>query len=127
MEARTLDRMTTWITGAAIPIVLASLLASVDTAIGAAAGAALAVINWRVIRGIAGAVVRANDAARARMMLLLVGKTGLVLALVALFVRVFDATGLLLGVSAMVIGVLGGAIHTHVVDRDRDLVAEGED
>jgi hypothetical protein len=115
MERRTIDLVTTWIRRLALPMILVAwLTGGGDAAIGALGGAVLALANWTVIRRIALEVVTASDAARARMAFLLVVKTGVIGALVMLFARVFDATGLLLGVSAMVVGVLAGAMHAHV-------------
>jgi hypothetical protein len=114
MEHRILDVITAWIGGLALPLVLfASVVGGFEAGIGAVAGVGLAVLDWAVIRRIALTVGATGGVRCMRWLVLWVGKTVAVMALVLACAAVFDATGLVLGVSAMVIGIFAGAVHAH--------------
>jgi hypothetical protein len=123
MESTTVQRITQWIRGLALGAVgIAFACGGLECAIGAAAGGALALGNWLAIRWLAGAVLRGSDRMRARLTSLVVFKTITVMTLAAVLVRLFDPTGLVLGVSAFVLGLLAGALHDHIASsKDGDL------
>ena len=91
--------------------------------------ASLAMFNWLVIRWVASAIVRRGERGFA-LMAVLVAKIGFVLAGAAVMLRIFDATGLILGVSALVTGLFGGALQLHfngsLGGEDEGVVAAGE-
>lgn len=128
MERQTIERITKWVAGLSLPlIVVAFLLGGVEVAIGAAAGAALSVGNWMALRWMVHRILVASDRARAVLMLLLVVKMGLVLVLSAVLLRFVDAMGFTIGMGALVLGVLFGALQGHLLDPDTsDGASEGE-
>lgn len=112
MQPRTIDRITSWITGLALPLVLlAFALGGAETAIGAAAGAALSVVNWLALCWLVRRMIGAGERARAGMTFLLVAKMGAVLALAAWLLRHVDGLGLAIGMGGWVLGVLAGSVH----------------
>ncbi|MDQ3033244.1 MAG: hypothetical protein M3Y87_12570 [Myxococcota bacterium] len=123
MERRIIDTITIWTGAVALPlIVLAYLSGGVERASGAAAGASLAFVNWLVLRWVMAGLVRRHGGAalpggqavgQGTLMAVLVAKIGFVLAGAAVMLRVFEPTGLVIGVSALVLGMFGGALHAH--------------
>lgn len=130
MEHRIIDTITRWVGGSTLPLVLIALASGgVERMLGAVAGASLAMFNWLVIRWVASAIVRRGERGFA-LMAVLVAKIGFVLAGAAVMLRIFDATGLILGVSALVTGLFGGALQLHfngsLGGEDEGVVAAGE-
>ncbi len=114
MERRIIDTITIWTGAFALPLIaFAYLSGGLERASGAAAGAALAFVNWLVIRFVAAGLMRRGDRSRGTLMSVLVAKIGFVLAGAAVMLRVFDPTGLVIGVSVLVLGMFGGALHAH--------------
>ena len=113
MEHRIVDTITRWVGASTLPlVVIAFAFGGLERGLGAVAGAALALINWLVIRWVVLAIVRRGERGFA-LTSVLVAKIGFVLAGAAILLRIFDATGLILGVSALVTGLFGGALHLH--------------
>jgi hypothetical protein len=127
MERRTIERITKWVTGLALPLILvAYLLGGSDAAIGAAAGALLAVANWMGLRWLVTKMIVAGDRARAILTLLLVAKMGAVLGIAALLLQYVDAMGFTIGMGALVLGVVIGAVQGHLDgENDDGELAEG--
>lgn len=130
MEHRIIDTITRWVGGSTLPLVLIALVTGgVDRMLGAVAGASLAMFNWLVIRWVTSAIVRRGERGFG-LMAVLVAKIGFVLAGAAVMLRIFDATGLVLGVSALVTGLFGGALHLHfngsLRGNDEDVAPAGE-
>ena len=115
MDTRILDRITQHIAVLALPMVLVALwLGGMPSAIGALAGSALAFVNWLAFRFLLRMLMRVSEKAKSVLMILLVAKMGLVLFLASALVRVFDPLGVLLGMGALVLGILGGTIHAQM-------------
>lgn len=130
MEHRIVDMITRWVGGSTLPLVLIAFVSGgVDRMLGAVAGASLAMFNWLVIRWVVTEIVRRGERGFG-LMAVLVAKIGFVLAGAAVMLRIFDATGLILGVSALVTGLFGGALHLHFNGSlgadDERVVAAGE-
>jgi hypothetical protein len=127
MERKAIERMTAWMRGLVLPIVLVAFLSfGADAAIGAAIGGAIALANWAVITWVARRLLALEGFEGRQQMvagLLLVKVLG-VLAILAIAMRLFDVRGLLLGVSTMFLGVVAGAIHTQVRSGDADASAD---
>lgn len=121
METKTIERITRWVAGLALPLVLvAFVVLGTDAGIGALAGAALSVANWMALRWLVQKIMAAGDRARAVLMLLLVVKMGAVLALASVLLRLVDGLGFTIGMGALVLGVLIGALHGHLLGETGD-------
>lgn len=117
MEARALELMTRWIRGMALPLaIVAFVWRGPNGALGSLAGSALAIGNWALVCWFCETLLRRGEAGGARLMVLLAAKSGFVCMVASILLRVFDPTGLLLGVSAMVLGIVGGALHAHALE-----------
>ncbi|UJR80090.1 hypothetical protein [Sandaracinus amylolyticus] len=113
MEHRIVDTITRWVGASTLPLVVIAFVGGgFERGLGAIAGASLAVLNWLVIRWVVMAIVRRGERGFG-LTAVLVAKIGFVLAGAAILLRIFDATGLILGVSALVTGLFGGALHLH--------------
>lgn len=123
MEKQTIERITKWVLGLALPLVIVAFaVGGIDTAIGAIAGAALSVINVLALRWFVTRILAAGDRARAVLMLLLVVKMSAILGLAAFLLSVVDALGFTIGFAAFVGGVLIGALHAQLTQTgDEDL------
>jgi hypothetical protein len=127
LERRIIDTITRWTAGIVLPlVVIAFLTGGLERASGAAAGAALVMINWGVLRWVAMGLLRRGDRRPLALTSVLIAKMGFVLAGAAVLVRVFDATGLLIGVSALVLGMFGGALLAHLTAPASEALAAGE-
>lgn len=112
MHARILETISRWSALLALPLVAIALAAGgLDVAIGAVAGAALAIVNLRILAWVVSVLARTGERAGPRLSLVLVTKTGFVLMMASVLVRIFDPTGLILGVSVLVLGVIAGVVH----------------
>ena len=97
-----------------LPLVaLAFAFGGLERAAGAAAGAALVMVNWMVLRWVAMGLVRRGDRRPLALTSVLVAKILFVLVGAAVLLRFFEPTGLVIGVSALVLGMFGGALHAH--------------
>jgi hypothetical protein len=116
MEKRTIERITKWVAGLALPLILVAFLGfGTDAGIGAIAGAALSVANWMALRWLVGKIMAAGDRARAVLVLLLVVKMAAVLVAASILLRWVDGIGFTIGMGALVLGVLIGALHGHLL------------
>ena len=114
LDRRTLRTMTAYIVGASVALTVAAIvLGGVGTGIGAAAGGALAVGNWLVMRWVGERLMVANDKGRlvwgtllGLKMFVLMGICWLVLSFGGV-----DPIGFTIGLSGLVIGALAGAFH----------------
>lgn len=129
MEHRIIDTITRWVGGSTLPLVLiAFATGGVERMLGAVAGASLAMFNWLVIRWVVSGIVRRGERGFG-LTAVLVAKIGFVLAGAAVMLRIFDATGLVLGVSALVTGLFGGALQLHFngsLHDEEKVLASGE-
>src|SRR5204863_61564 len=89
---------------------------SASIGVGALAGAAVSVADFLVIRWIAARMMSAGEKAKTVLTLVLVGKMTLLLGLCAalLFTAHVNAVGFMVGIGAMVLGVLFGGVHEHL-------------
>lgn len=130
MERQTIERITKWVAGLTLPLIFVAFFAfGLEAAIGAVAGAAVSVANWMALRWLVNKILVASDRARAVLMLLLVTKMGVVLGLVALLLRFVDGVGFTIGLGALVLGVLLGALQGHLngeTGGDEDSIATSE-
>lgn len=112
--ALTFRRITFHVVGASVLLTLATLLlGGVTMAIGAAAGGALAVVNWYAMRFVGRRLVIANDKGRMVWGGLL-GVKMLALMIIAwavLATGVVDPMGFSVGLGSLVVGILAGAFH----------------
>lgn len=121
MEKQTIERITKWVVGLALPlVVVAFLVGGAPTAIGAIAGAALSVVNVLALRWFVTRILAAGDRARAVLMLLLVVKMSAILAIATFLLSVVDALGFTIGFAAFVGGVLIGALHSQLTQTGED-------
>ncbi len=119
MNAHVLDRITLFVTAAAAPmVILAFVLGGVPMATGALVGAAIAIGNWMSLRWLMRRIAIASDRGKAGLMLVLVAKMTAVLVVTFVAVRYVDATGVLLGLGALVIGVVAGSFAPAAVPAD---------
>lgn len=102
-----------------LPLVaIAFVFGGLERASAAAAGAALVMVNWLVLRWVAMGLVRRGDRRPIALTSVLVAKILFVLVGAAVLLRFFEPTGLLIGVSALVLGMFGGALHAHFTGSD---------
>jgi hypothetical protein len=110
-----LVRVEQWVLCSALLLVMmAALLWRTSHGVGStAAGGLLAVFNLAVMRRTVGGFLHASVGKQAGLSVILVFKMGLLLTAVWAAVRVlgFDALGVALGVSALVVGIVGGTVH----------------
>lgn len=130
MERRIIDTITLWTGAVALPlVVLAYLSGGLERGSAAAAGASLAFGNWLVLRWVMAGLLRRHGGGgvgQGTLMAVLVAKIGFVLAGAAVMLRIFEPTGLVIGVSALVLGMFGGALHAHRSAPQELVAAEGE-
>lgn len=131
MEKRTIERITKWVAGLALPLILVAFVGfGNDAGVGAIAGAALSVANWMALRWLVEKIMAAGDRARAVLVLLLVVKMAAVLVVASILLRWVDGIGFTIGMGALVLGVLIGALHGHLLGEtsgDDDVApAEGD-
>jgi hypothetical protein len=109
----TSERIGWWTLGSALGLTVLCWLVRPQGLGGAVAGSAIAIVSALVMARLVRALMGAGESSRAILALLLMGKSLLVLggtAAVLFFGRV-DVVGFALGVSALVVGVLGGSAH----------------
>lgn len=114
--------ITNWTGALALPLVaIAFVGGGLERATGAVAGTALAIFNWLVIRWVVMGLLHRGEQNQGVWMSALVAKIGFVLASAAVMLRVFDATGLMIGTSAIVLGIFSGALHAHCSSAEGDV------
>lgn len=114
----TSERVMQWTVGAALGLCLLTAFVRPAGLNGALAGAAVAVGSTFFLVTLARAMVKRGESARAGLALVLMAKSAIVLvatAAILFFARV-DVVGFALGVSALVLGILGGASHAFLTE-----------
>lgn len=114
----TSERVMQWTVGSALGLLALTLLVRPAGLDGAIAGAAVAVGSTFFLVQLTRAMMKRGEAARAGLALVLMAKSAIVLvatAAILFFARV-DVVGFALGVSALVLGVLGGASHAFLAE-----------
>lgn len=123
-----LRRITAYVAGASVLLAaLALVLGGARMGFGAGVGGALGVANWYAMRWVADRLVRANDRGKAVWGTLLALKMGALLAITwgILSTGKVDPTGFTIGLSGLVLGALGGALHSATSSRaSEDAVTE---
>lgn len=116
---RTAARATLWIAAMGLPLAaVAFALRGVPGAVGAVAGTALAVGNWLALRWLVAQMLGvAPTARRAGVALFL--KTALLCTVAAAMAPFVDRIGFSVGLSALVLGALAGAVHGHLLGETR--------
>jgi hypothetical protein len=112
----TIDRITSYVAGLGALLTAGAFMVSTSAGIGALAGAAVSIADFLIIRFVAARMMVAGEKARAILSLVLVGKMTLLLGVCAaiLFYGRVNAFGFMVGIGAMVLGVLLGGIHEHL-------------
>ena len=114
----TSERVMQWTVGSALGFIALTALVRPAGLVGAAAGAAVAVCSTLLLVHLTRAMLKRGGAGRAGLALMLMAKSAVVLvatAAIHFFARV-DVVGFALGVSALVLGVLGGASHAFLAE-----------
>lgn len=113
-ERHTLRRITWFVLGASVLLTaIAFALGGLERGVGAGIGGAVAVLNWWGMRWIGERLLRANDKGRLVWGSLLAIKMAAVLGVVwaILATGLVDPLGFGIGMSALVVGILVGALH----------------
>lgn len=107
------DRIPLYVSAFAAILVAVGFAVSVETGIGALAGAGVAIANAFALRWLVGAMLKADPARRAGMSLTLMAKTAVVLGISAalLFFGHLDPIGFAIGIGALVLGLVLGSAH----------------
>ena len=108
-----IDRITTYVAAFGVLLSAVAFVVSVDVGIGALAGATIAIGAWLVTRLLAARLLAAGDRGRTLVSLALVSKMALVLLACAAVLSTgrVNVLGFIIGISAMVIGVVVGGLH----------------
>jgi hypothetical protein len=111
-----IDRITSYVAGLGALLTAGAFVVSTSVGIGALAGAAVSLGDFLIIRWVAARMMSAGEKARAILSLVLVGKMSLLLGACAaiLFYGHVNAVGFMIGIGAMVLGVLGGGVHEYL-------------
>lgn len=108
-----IDRITTYVAAFGVLLSALAFVVSTEVGIGALAGAAIAIADWMVTRWLGARILAAGEKARTLLSLALVSKMALVLGACGLVLwsgRV-SALGFMIGIGAMVLGVIVGGLH----------------
>jgi hypothetical protein len=110
---RTIDRITTYVAAFGVLLSVVAFGVSTEVGIGALAGATIAIGDWLVTRMVGARLLSGGDRGRTMLSLVLVSKMSLVLGACAavLWSGHVSALGFILGISAMVAGVVAGGVH----------------
>ncbi|MDD9934325.1 MAG: hypothetical protein OXT09_12020 [Myxococcales bacterium] len=122
------ERMTWVITGLGILAAGAAYVAfGLLTARSVAAGAALGVANWMLLRYIVGRVVGGNVKNQAGFTFVLMIKMGALMGLIFILIKagMVEILPFTLGLSTLMVGVLGGAFF-HILTASPEAHAESE-
>ena len=92
--------------------IIATMLYGLRGLAGGAAGAGIALANWQAIRWLAEQLQKRNVRSRGRLMILATLKTGALMAIcwIALTRVGLDAKSFIVGISALVVGILVGPL-----------------
>lgn len=119
MDRRAFERITTYIAVSAVIAVVGSYaLGGLRLGTGALLGAVVALFNWASMRWIMRRVQQGSARTLVVLMPLLVGKLGLLAAVVWIVVGVLhaDAAGFALGLGALVVGLTLGGLASYTPD-----------
>jgi hypothetical protein len=107
------DRIPLYVAAFAAVLVAIGFAAGVSKGIGALVGAAVAIVNAFALRWMVSAIAKVDPRKRAGVSLLLMLKTGAILAVSAaiLFFGHIDPVGFALGIGALVLGLVVGSVH----------------
>jgi len=110
---RTIDRITTYVAAFGVLLSVVAFGVSTEVGIGALAGATIAIGDWLVTRLVGARLLAAGDRGRTVLSLVLVSKMTLVLGAcgAVLWSGRVSALGFVIGISAMVVGVVAGGVH----------------
>lgn len=108
-----IDRITTYVAAFGVLLSASAFVLSVEVGTGALVGAAIAIGDWLVTRFLGRKIVGAPEGARSMLSLALVLKMGAVLGAcaVVLWSGRVSALGFMIGIGAMVLGVIVGGLH----------------
>jgi hypothetical protein len=108
-----IDRITTYVAAFGVLLSALAFFLSSEVGIGALAGATIAIGDWLVTRFLGGRILAAGERARTVLSLALVSKMALVLGACAavLWTGRINALGFMIGMGAMVLGVIVGGLH----------------
>lgn len=109
---KAIDRITSTVTVLGGLLSAGSFVISNEVGFGALAGALVAIADWLIIRWIGQRMLAVGDRARTVLSLVLIGKMGLVFAACAVILSsgLVSPVGFMIGIGALVLGVLGGAV-----------------
>lgn len=112
----TIDRITAYVAGLGALLTAGAFVVSTSVGVGALAGAAVSIADFLVIRWVAARMLGAGEKAKTILSLVLVGKMSLLLGACAviLFYGRVNALGFMVGIGAMVLGVLIGGVHEYL-------------
>ena len=108
-----IDRITTYVAALGVVLCVVAFAISIDLGIGALVGAAVSIANWLIIRFVGARLVASGARGRTVLSLVLVSKMTLVLGACAaiLWTGRVDPGGFMIGIGAMVLGVVFGGMH----------------
>lgn len=109
---KTIDRITTYVAAFGVLLSALAFVVSSEVGIGALAGATIAIADWLITRFLGGRILAAGERARTVLSLALVSKMALVLGACAavLWTGRVNALGFMIGMGAMVLGVIVGGL-----------------
>jgi len=114
LDATSMRRITAYVVGgAALSTGLAFLVGGPTVGLGAAVGGVYAIVNWVLMRWLGRRLLVASDRGRLFLGLILGAKVLVAMAVVwaILSTGIVDPIGFVMGLSALVAGVLGGTFH----------------
>ncbi len=115
MDRRSLDLITLYVVAlAALGSAGAWLVLGSTVGTGAVTGAGLSLANWLALRWLLGRVIASGSRSKGGLMALLVIKMLVLVTVVGLLVlrAVVSPVGLAIGLSALVVGLFAGAMHS---------------
>lgn len=110
---KTIDRITTYVAAFGVLLSVLAFFVSTEVGIGALAGSAIAIGDWLATRFLGARILAAGDRARTVLSLALVSKMALVLGAcgAVLWTNRVSPLGFMIGIGAMVLGVVVGGLH----------------
>ena len=108
-----IDRITTYVAAFGVLLTALAFARSVDVGIGALVGSTIAIADWLVTRFLGARILAAGERGRTLLSLALVSKMALVLGACGfvLWSNRVSPLGLMIGIGAMVLGVIVGGLH----------------
>jgi len=125
---KTIDRITTYVAAFGVLLSALAFAMSVDVGIGALAGATIAIADWVVTRFLGARILAAGERGRTVLSLALVSKMALVLGAcgLVLWSNRVSPLGFMIGIGAMVLGVIVGGLHETFASSSNEGVAPSE-